>query len=114
MHELGLTQGIVDIAVEHAGKNDASRILRVKVKIGDMMAVVEDSMQFYFDYLTADTIASGAKLEIEHIPIVIRCASCGEVSRVSEFEVYTCPRCGSLAVELLSGKEFYIDSIEVE
>lgn len=114
MHELGLTQSIVDIAVEHAKRNNASKILKVNVTIGDMMSVIEDSMQFYFEYLTKDTIAGGSKLEIDHVPISIRCANCKEESRVTEFEIYTCPRCGSLAVELLSGKEFYVDSIEIE
>lgn len=114
MHELGLTQGILDIAIEHADKNNAARILQVNVKIGRMMAVVDDSMQFFFTYLSNDTIANGAELVIDHLPIAIECLDCGAKNEVDEFEVHTCPKCGGLAVKLVSGKEFYVDSIEVE
>lgn len=114
MHEYSLTQGILDIAIEHAGKNNATRILRVNVKIGGLMAIVEDSMQFFFEYLSADTLAKGAELLIENVPIMIRCSNCGAESEVSQFEIYKCPECGEMAVKLVSGREFYIDSIEIE
>lgn len=114
MHEYGLTQGILDIAVENAEKNNAKRILKVNVKIGGLMAVVEDSMQFFFEYLSAGTPAKGAELLIENVPVMIRCSSCGVESEVSQFEIYKCPKCGEMTVELVSGREFYIDSIEIE
>jgi len=114
MHELGLTQSILDIAVEHAVKNGAAKISQVNVKAGKMTAIVEDSMQFFFEYLAGDTIAAGAQLVIEHVPIVIRCLQCGKESEVEQLDIYTCPHCGEHAVELVSGREFFVDSIEVE
>ncbi|HEY3374987.1 MAG TPA: hydrogenase maturation nickel metallochaperone HypA [Candidatus Aquicultor sp.] len=114
MHELGLTQGIIDIAIDNAQQNNATKILKISVKAGKLMALVEDSMQFYFDYLTNDTIAKGATLVIEHVPVIIKCHACGETSEVDEFGIHICPKCGEITVELVSGKEFYVDSIEVE
>jgi len=114
LHELGLTQSVLDIAVEHAKNNDASRILRVNVKAGELVAVIDDSMQFFFEYLSGDTIAKGAELVIKHVPVVIKCSSCGAQSRVDKLEIYTCPGCKEHTVELVSGKEFFVDSIEIE
>ena len=114
MHELGLTQSILDIAVEHAQKNNARKILRVNVKAGKLIALVDDSMRFFFEYLTADTIAKGAMLEIEHVPVMVKCAACGATSEVDEFELYRCPKCGELGPQLVSGREFFVDSIEIE
>lgn len=114
MHELGLTQSILDIAIEHANKNSANKLLKINVKAGKMVAVVDDSMQFFFKYLSSNTIADGAELVIEHLPIRVKCQECKEVGEVNEFEVSTCPKCGEFAIELVSGREFYVDSIEVE
>ncbi|MEW5705315.1 MAG: hydrogenase maturation nickel metallochaperone HypA [Actinomycetota bacterium] len=114
MHELGLTQSILDIAIEHANRNKASKILKINVRAGRMIALVDESMQFFFKYLTGGTIAEGADLVIEHIPIRIYCLACGVNSEVSEFEIYSCPKCGGSEVEIVSGREFFVDSIEVE
>lgn len=114
MHELGLTQSIIDIAIEHANKNNASKLLKINVKAGDMIAVVDDSMQFFFKYLSSNTIADGAELIIEHLPARVECRECKEVSEVNGFEVCVCPKCGEFAAEPVSGREFYVDSIEVE
>jgi len=114
VHELGLTQSILEIALEHAAKNGAERILKVKVVAGDLAGVIDESLQFYFEYLTRDTLADGAGLVIEHVPAVIKCGACGVTGRVTQQQVFTCPQCDALAVELIAGREFYVDSIEVE
>lgn len=114
MHELGLTQSIVDIALEHAKGNDATRILTVTVKAGNLTGIIDDSMQLYFNYLCRGTIAEESRLVIEHLPALVNCRSCGEESEIGPFETFTCPKCGELTIELISGREFYVDSIEVE
>lgn len=114
MHEMGLTQGILDIAIDYATRANAKKISHVNVKAGDLMSIVEDSMQFAFTFLSADTIASGAQLLLERIPVIVHCKSCNTDSEVSKTEIYICPKCGECFVELVSGREFYVDSIEVE
>lgn len=114
MHELGLTQSILDIALEHAKGNGAAKILKVVVKAGDLMAIVDDSIQLYFKYLSRGTIAERSELIIERSPAVVSCRSCGEKSEIGMFEVFTCPECDGFLVELISGRELYVDSIEVE
>jgi len=114
MHELGLTQSILDIALDHARDNEAAKILKVTVKAGDLTGIIDDSIHLYFEYLTRETIAEGSELVIEHLPAIISCRACGEKSKVGAFEVFACPKCGGLHVELISGKEFYVDSIEID
>lgn len=113
MHEYGLTQNILSIALEYASKNGASQIKTIRVKAGQMMAIVEESMQFHFEYLKKGTIAENAELIIETVPIKVKCPKCGKTSVVDEFSFFTCPNCGQLGVELISGKEFYVESLDV-
>ncbi|MDP2210838.1 MAG: hydrogenase maturation nickel metallochaperone HypA [Candidatus Aquicultor sp.] len=114
MHELGLTQSILEIALDNAAKNEASRVLKVKVVAGDLTGAIDESLRFYFDYLARGTAAEGAELAIDHPPAIIKCAACGGESRVAAEQVFACPKCDALTVELLSGREFYVDSIEIE
>lgn len=114
MHELGLTQSILEIALEHAQKNGAKPIQRIKVKAGEMVAIVEDSMQFHFEHLRVGTLAENAELDIDIIPLQVKCSSCGETSKVNEWEIFLCPVCGATTVEVVAGREFYVESLEVE
>jgi hydrogenase nickel incorporation protein HypA/HybF len=113
MHELAVTEEILRVALEHAERAQASRITDIHLVIGDLSTIVDDSVQFYFDFLSPDTIAAGAKLHFERIPARLRCRACG-----SEFEPeerdYTCPQCGTLGGEVIAGREFYLDSMQVE
>ncbi|MBI4733911.1 MAG: hydrogenase maturation nickel metallochaperone HypA [Rubrobacteridae bacterium] len=114
MHEMGLTQSIIDIAVDHAERANANKITQINVKAGDFMSIVEDSLQFAFTYLSSDSIASGAQLVVERIPIIIHCDNCDSDSEVDKTDIHICPNCGECFVQLVSGREFYVDSIEVE
>lgn len=114
MHEMSLTQSILDIAIEHAKANNAKKILLINIKSGRMMAIVDDAMQFAFEYLKKGTIAEEAILIIEHVPIVVECLECNSKSQTEKHEILTCPKCGAHFVKILTGKEFYVDSIEIE
>lgn len=113
MHELGVTQSMLDIALEKAKEAQASRITRINLVIGEMASIVDDCLQFYFDFLSEDTIASGAALSFERIPMQVRCRNCG-LSFSPDKSSWSCPQCSEWSVEIMAGQEFYIDSIEVE
>ena len=113
MHELSVTQGMLDIVLEKAGEAQASRITGINLVIGEMSSIVDDCVQFYFDFLSRDSIASGATLSFARIPMRVKCRNC-QLSFTPEKSVWSCPRCGEWDVEVIAGREFYIDSIEVE
>jgi hydrogenase nickel incorporation protein HypA/HybF len=113
MHEMAVTQSILDIVIKHARQAGASRVLQINLVIGEMSGIVDDSVQFYFDFLSKDTMAEDARLAFERRPAVYRCREC-EVTFNPEGLNWTCPACGALAFEVVSGREFQIDSIEVD
>jgi hydrogenase nickel incorporation protein HypA/HybF len=113
MHEMAVTQSVLDIAVKHAQQAGASRITRINLVIGELSGVVDDSVQFYFDFLSRDTIAAGAELVFERHPAMYRCREC-KTDFHPDGHDWTCPSCGELAFEVVAGREFRIESIEVE
>lgn len=114
MHELSITQSILDIALRHAEKAGARRILAVNLVIGDLTGFLDESIQFYFDFLTKDTLAQDARLNIERITARARCRSCGVDYTPPDHRLWSCPECEALGGEITAGKEFSVSSIEIE
>ncbi len=114
MHELPIIQDVLNIVLEHAQKHGVQKVVSVSLRVGELRDVVEEWMQRFFDYLTKDTVAEGAKLKVERLPVVFRC-SCGEEFSVNlrETREIRCPRCEGKEVALISGREFEIQGIEV-
>lgn len=110
MHELSICQGIIDVA---AGALPAPtpRVSSVSVKIGRLTGIVPDSLRYYFDLLSPGTPLAGATLVIEEVPIHGRCIDCA-----ADFDIdalaFTCPACGSGFVDLLSGRELQVVSVD--
>jgi len=113
MHELGVTQSIIDITLAKAGEAHAGKVLKINLVVGELSGFVPDCIQFYFDTLSKGTIAEGAVLNVETVPPELRCRNC---STVFEFQdaPWTCPKCLSQSIEVSKGRELYIESVEVE
>jgi hydrogenase nickel incorporation protein HypA/HybF len=113
MHELGVTENIVNIALAKAGEAQTNNVIKINVVIGELSGFVPDCIQFYFDTLSKDTIAQGAALHFETVPAELRCRNCSAVFRPQD-TIWSCPKCGSQSVEIFKGRELYIESLEVE
>lgn len=113
MHELAITQQIADLAIKHAEKNSARKITDLYLVIGELSTVVDESVQFYWDLITEDTLCEGSKLHFKRLPAEFRCRDCQHVFRLEEGELTPCPNCSSGNVEILQGKEFHLDSINI-
>jgi hydrogenase nickel incorporation protein HypA/HybF len=113
MHELGVTQNILQIALEHAQKAGAKKIHRIHLVIGGLSGVIDESVQFYFDFVTKETMAEGAQLVFKKVPARFRCKGCGK-EFAFDGEKWNCPACAAAGPEIVTGREFYLDSIEVE
>lgn len=113
MHELSVTQGILDIVLSEASRNDVKQVTKINLIIGSLSGVMPQLIQDYFDLITVGTPAEGAKLVIQRIPAELHCEDCGEDSLMEGFRM-KCPKCTGTEVKLTKGKEFYIDSMEVE
>ncbi len=113
MHELSVTQSILDIALAHAQGAGASRILKVNLVIGELSGLVGEYIQFYFDFISRGTPAEGAELTFRHVPARFRCLECGAEYEPAEDD-WTCPECGALRPIAVGGKELLVESIDVE
>jgi hydrogenase nickel incorporation protein HypA/HybF len=113
MHEMGIALQIIEIATASIPPDmRAARVERVNLKIGKLSAVVPDSLRFCFDIVSQDTPLAGATLAIEETPVVARCKECDARWSIAE-PVFTCRACGSGSLEILSGRELDIVSIEI-
>ncbi len=108
MHELGITQQIVDIACRQAA---GRKIRRIAVEIGKLSAVLPDAVRFCFELCTEGTEAHGAALEILEIPGRGRCRDCN--AEVAMDKPFGRCGCGCSNLEWLSGEELSIKEIEV-
>ena len=110
MHELSIATAVVNTACKHA---DGRPVSVVSVRVGRLRQVVPDSLRFYFEIVTRDTVCAGARLELDEIELQLKCADCG--SRWSpELPLFRCPQCGSARVSIEAGEELEVDYIEVE
>jgi hydrogenase nickel incorporation protein HypA/HybF len=108
MHELGITQEIVEIACGRAGR---AKVRRIVLEIGKLSAVLPDAVRFCFELCAEGTSAEGAELEIIEPPGLARCRLCG--CQVSLDRPFGQCRCGSTDLEWLSGEELKIKELEV-
>jgi len=113
MHELAITKSMLDIVLEEAEKAGSKEVGKINLVIGEMTGFVADSVQFYFDFLSKGTPAEGATLSFTTVPIKARCRSCGEPFEPKELD-WNCPNCGGNSLDIISGKELFVESIEVE
>jgi hydrogenase nickel incorporation protein HypA/HybF len=109
MHELALSQALAERVAERAAGRP---VTLVQVRIGHLRQVVPESLAFAWELLTEQSELDGARLEIEHVPAVVQCTTCGATTRL-DLPVLVCGTCGGSGVELRSGDEFTIRAIEL-
>ncbi len=113
MHELAVTQSILDISLRHAKEAGAKQITGINLVIGEFASIVDDSVQFYWDILADGTLAQGAQLHFERIRGEMTCAKCENSFHPKDTD-FVCPNCESRSVRITKGDEFRVDSIDVE
>ena len=114
MHEISLMQNVLE-QVTALGKSGVftGRLVAVHLKVGRLNAVIPDQLAFAWEVLTHETAWEGARLEIHDVPVRARCNACGAEDEMAEIG-FLCARCGSTDVDVRSGRELLIDSLEVE
>jgi hydrogenase nickel incorporation protein HypA/HybF len=106
---------VLEIALEYAEQNDVKKIRTIALSVGALASIVPDWAQMFFNYVSKGTIAEEAKIQIETIPAKIRCRSCGAETEMDVHNLlYECNKCDSKAIELVTGREFRVTSMEVE
>ena len=111
MHELVIVEGILEAVIPEVKKYDVSKIETIRLKIGEMSGIVPSCIHEYFAIAAKGTIAEGAKLVIEKTPIRITCPDCGFEGEIHKGQ-YRCPECDSAGFRIISGREYYVESVE--
>jgi len=113
MHELPVVQSLLELTLDHAARHNARRVVALNLVIGQLSSIVDDCIQFYWDILTKDTIAAGARLNFERISARFHCRDCGAEFAFDESSLI-CPQCNGFHVDLIQGDEFRLESIDIE
>lgn len=113
MHEQSIVESMLALALEHAHKAEAAKIVRIHLVVGELSGVEEEAVNFYFSFLSKNTIAAQASLCFKHVSAELRCRNCDNIFSPEKLDL-CCPNCGSQQVEIVAGRELYVDSLEVE
>jgi hydrogenase nickel incorporation protein HypA/HybF len=112
MHELPVTESILEITLRHAAQAGGRKVAHIYLVMGELSSIVDDSVQFYWDFVSKDTLAEGAQLHFRRIPAEMRCEECGRRYEPRE-KGLMCPDCGGANVRVVAGEEFYVEAIDV-
>lgn len=113
MHEISIAENLKELVLEAAEKAHLSRVSRITVCFGQMVQIVPDIFKFAFSECVRDTMAMGAELDIEIIPVKIKCRNCMEELTIQS-DLFMCGNCESDDIEIIEGKELFVKSIEGE
>lgn len=115
MHELAVTENILNVVLRHAQTNRVGKVVSITLHIGELSDLEDEWMQHYFDYLSKETVASGARLKIERLPIELKCSACERTFAIKKSALggSICPGCGATGdFSLVSGRQYYIKEME--
>ena len=113
MHEMAVTESILEITLRHAEEAGAARVTDIHLVLGELASIVDDSVQFYWDMISKDTIAEGATLHFRRIKAEMECLDCGARYHPGE-GLLRCPNCQDGQVRVIAGEEFRLEAIEVD
>jgi hydrogenase nickel incorporation protein HypA/HybF len=112
MHELAMTESIIELVEAEARKRGSDRIDGIKLRIGQFTGVVKEALEFAFDAIKHGTLAESAELLIEIVPVRMKCSPCDKVFSPDGIFDFFCPVCDRPA-EIVSGRELQIEYIDL-
>ena len=112
MHELAICQALLRQVLEVAENRTSQRVGRIKLRIGPLSGVEPGLLKSAFPLVAAGTLCEGTIIEIEDIPVRIRCQICGSTSQARSNRLL-CTDCGAWRVTLISGDEMLLATVEL-
>ncbi len=113
MHELSIAISLVEAACEKAAELGGVRVEALHLRLGPLSGVVRDALLFSFDLAAAGTAIEGARLEIEDVPVVVFCTSCGAERQLPSIQRFRCPVCDTLTPDVVHGRDLELAALEV-
>jgi hydrogenase nickel incorporation protein HypA/HybF len=113
VRELHATKAILNKAILKARENDAAYITKLHLAIGEIAELDQNAIQRHWNDLSQGSPAAGAQLHFRVITAEVQCMSCFRKYHPGNGKIL-CPNCGSVGAKILSGEQFYLESIELE
>lgn len=114
MHELSIISSVVESVTESLADYPGAQVKEVRLRVGVLSGVIEDSLQFCYELAIEDTPLAGSKLVVKTLPVVMHCERCNADVELESLQSFRCPQCGEPASEMRQGRELEVDSIEIE
>jgi hydrogenase nickel incorporation protein HypA/HybF len=113
MHELSVTMAIMSIVLEKAQEAGAARVTGVDLRVGRLAGIIPECVRLQFSLLGKGTIAEGASLSFIEPPLTLRCRVC-DITYTRDNTELTCPNCEGREIDIVTGFELSVESIEVD
>jgi hydrogenase nickel incorporation protein HypA/HybF len=113
MHEMSIAQSLIDILQEEMTRHQATVLKSVRLNVGELSAIVPESLSFCFEVATKDTHMEGAQLIMDVIPLRGACRDCQHEFDIKDY-AFECPKCKGTNIDTLSGQDLSIVEMEVE
>jgi hydrogenase nickel incorporation protein HypA/HybF len=114
MHELSIVTSVVESVTESLENYTGARVLEVRLRVGALASVIEDSLQFCYGIAIEGTPLAGSKLVVNTVPVTVHCDACGKDGVLESLQHFHCPHCDAPATDVRTGRELEIESIEIE
>lgn len=114
MHELSIISSIVDSVTEKLVSYPGARVKEVRLRVGALASVIEDSLQFCYGIATEGTLLEGSVLVVKILPVRMHCDKCAQDVEIASLQSFRCPRCEEPVMDMRQGRELEIDSIEID
>ena len=113
VHELAVTENILALAERYGREAGARRVTDIHLVLGQLSTIVDDSVRFYWGFVSRGSLAEGARLHFRRVPARLHCHDCGSEYGL-DGDVLACPGCGGARVEVVAGEEFHMEAIDVD
>jgi hydrogenase nickel incorporation protein HypA/HybF len=106
-------QSTLELVLQHAARNQATKVHRIVLKIGAIAGVDPESLRFAHEVVVSGTIAEASILEIIPVPLRCRCRDCSLDFEAEPGPIALCPRCAKPSGEILQGREMELSQLEL-
>jgi hydrogenase nickel incorporation protein HypA/HybF len=113
VHELSIARDLIDLAAEHVARAGASRVVRIRLRLGALAGVIPPALRTAFEAAKVGTPAAGASLDVEDVAAAIYCGPCAAERTLATVQSRRCPVCGTAEETLTAGAELELVEIEV-
>lgn len=114
MHELSIAMSIIDIAVDESEARNGAIIRAIHLRLGPLSGVIKSALVSAYDLAREGSEMANARLVIEEVPLVAVCPKCESEQTLHCFQDLSCPECGTLCGNIVSGRELEIIGMEID